>query len=82
MELNKNRALCCGAGGGHAWIEETKGKRVNHLRTQQFLQTKADVLGVSCPFCMQMFTEGMTASNQNPSQVKDLIEIVEESSRP
>ena len=81
MEPNKQRALCCGAGGGHAWIEETKGKRVNHLRTEQFLQTKADVLGVSCPFCMQMFNEGINTLNQDNVKVKDLIEIVEENSR-
>ena len=81
MEPNKQRALCCGAGGGHAWIEETKGKRVNHLRTKQFLQTKSDVLGVSCPFCMQMFNEGISSLDNNASKVKDLIEIVEENSR-
>ena len=81
MEPNKQRALCCGAGGGHAWIEETKGKRVNHLRTEQFLQTKADVLGVSCPFCMQMFNEGISTLKQDNAKVKDLIEIVEENSR-
>jgi len=81
MEPNKQQALCCGAGGGHAWIEETKGKRVNHLRTKQFLQTKSDVLGVSCPFCMQMFNEGISSLDNNDSEVKDLIEIVEENSR-
>ena len=81
MEPNKQRALCCGAGGGHAWIEESKGKRVNHLRTKQFLKTKSDVLGVSCPFCMQMFNEGVGSLDNNNSKVKDLIEIVEENSR-
>ena len=81
MEPNKKQALCCGAGGGHAWIEETKGKRVNHLRTKQFLNTKSDVLGVSCPFCMQMFNEGVGSLDNNNSTVKDLIEIVEESTR-
>ena len=81
MKRSKSRSFCCGAGGGHAWIEETKGKKVNHLRTKQFLQTKSDVLGVSCPFCMQMFNEGISSLDNNDSEVKDLIEIVEENSR-
>ena len=44
------------------------------------LETQADVVGVSCPFCMQMFNEGIEAKGvQDTKQVKDLIELVQES---
>ena len=46
----------------------------------QFLETGADTVGVSCPFCMQMMEEGVQSKGANESkQVKDLVELVEES---
>ena len=61
------------------WMEEA-GERVNRIRTDHFLETQADGVGVSCPFCMQMFNEGIEAKGvQDTKQVKDLIELVQES---
>ena len=80
MERSRERGFCCGAGGGHMWIEESRGQRVNHVRTDQFLETKADTVGVSCPFCLQMFEEGIGAKElQNEKQARDLLEILDES---
>ena len=80
MELRRERGFCCGAGGGHMWIEESRGRRVNHVRTDQFLETEADTVGVSCPFCLQMFVEGI-GSNESAAgkQAKDLLELLDES---
>ena len=80
MERCRERGFCCGAGGGHMWMEESRGPRVNHVRTEQFLETGADTVGVSCPFCLQMFVEGI-GSNESASgkQVRDLLEILDES---
>ncbi|MFW6174506.1 MAG: (Fe-S)-binding protein, partial [Chloroflexota bacterium] len=55
----RQRGFCCGAGGGHMWIEESQGPRINHVRTDHFLETQADTVGVSCPFCLQMMVEGI-----------------------
>ena len=83
MEKSKQRSFCCGAGGGHMWVEEEGGKRINHIRTEQFLETGTQVVGVSCPFCLQMFEEGIGAKNQNDQKkAKDLIEILDESLQP
>ena len=80
MERRREQGFCCGAGGGHMWIEESRGRRVNHVRTDQFLETDADTVGVSCPFCLQMFVEGI-GSNEAASgkQAKDLLELLDES---
>jgi Fe-S oxidoreductase/nitrate reductase gamma subunit len=78
MRRCKDRGFCCGAGGGRMWMEES-GKRVNHLRTDQFLETGGGTVAVSCPFCLQMFEEGISSKGVADSkQAKDLIEILDE----
>ena len=62
------------------WIEESQGPRINHVRTEHFLETEADTVGVSCPFCLQMLTEGIQSKGQSESkQSKDVLEILAES---
>ena len=76
----RERGFCCGAGGGHMWIEESQGDRINHVRTDQFLETEADTVGVSCPFCLQMLTEGIQSKGQADSkQSKDVLELLADS---
>jgi Fe-S oxidoreductase len=76
----RERGFCCGAGGGHMWIEESQGTRINHVRTDHFLETQADTIGVSCPYCLQMLTEGIQAKGlENEKQSRDVLEILSES---
>jgi Fe-S oxidoreductase len=76
----RERGFCCGAGGGHMWLEESRGTRVNHARTDQFLETGADTVAVSCPFCLQMLTEGIQAKGlEGEKQAKDVLEILADS---
>ena len=76
----RQRGFCCGAGGGHMWIEESQGERINHARTEHFLETKAETVGVSCPFCLQMMTEGIQAKGlEGEKEAKDVLEILSES---
>ena len=76
----REKGFCCGAGGGHMWIEESQGERINHVRTDHFLETEADVVGVSCPFCLQMMTEGIQAKGRDGDrQAKDVLELLAES---
>ena len=75
----RERGFCCGAGGGRMWMEE-QGTRVNHIRTDHFLDTGADAVGVSCPFCLQMMEEGIGAKGQeNSKSARDLLELLAES---
>ena len=76
----RERGFCCGAGGGHMWLEESQGTRINHVRTDHFLETDADTVGVSCPFCLQMLTEGIQAKGlEGEKQSKDILELLSES---
>ena len=62
------------------WIEESQGQRINHARTDHFLETNADTVGVSCPFCLQMMTEGIQAKGEDRTkEAKDVLEILAES---
>ncbi len=71
----KSRGLCCGAGGGRMWMEETAGKRINVERTEELLATGAEAIAVACPFCMTMMTDGVTAKGSEVP-VLDISEIV------
>ena len=42
-------------------MEEPKGRRVNHVRTEEAVATGADIVAVGCPFCIQMFEDGIPA---------------------
>jgi Fe-S oxidoreductase/nitrate reductase gamma subunit len=78
---HRERGFCCGAGGGRMWMEE-EGTRVNHIRTDHFLEANADVVGVSCPFCLQMMEEGIGAKGADAKKARDLVELLAESLEP
>ncbi len=80
MERRRERGFCCGAGGGHLWMEETGSPtRINHMRTDHVLEVKPDIVGVSCPYCLQMFEEGIASKNVGDKiQAKDLLELIAE----
>jgi len=79
---SREQGLCCGAGGGQMFMEE-EGTRINHIRTDQFLATGADAVGVSCPFCLQMMEEGITAKGAGHNkQAKDVLELLADSLAP
>ncbi|MBZ5752959.1 (Fe-S)-binding protein [Metabacillus rhizolycopersici] len=80
MERNKADAMCCGAGGGNMWMEETEGKRVNIERTEQALRLNPTTIGSNCPYCLTMMSDG-TKAKEAEERVKtmDITEIVEKS---
>ena len=77
MERHRSRSFCCGAGGGHMWMEETVGTRISEMRTDQALATKASVIATACPFCLQMFEDAIKAKEASDSlKAMDIAELV------
>ncbi len=77
---NKNKGLCCGAGGAQMFMEEQNENRVNIKRTGQLLDTGADTIASGCPFCMTMLTDGIKAEEKEDSiKQKDIAELLAES---
>jgi heterodisulfide reductase subunit D len=65
MKRNKSFALCCGAGGGQMFKEAEKGeKEVFMERTEDALETGADIIATACPYCMVMMTDGLKYKNK------------------
>ena len=69
-ERNGTKSMCCGAGGGRFWMEETTGKDVNVERSQQLLATGADRIATACPFCYVMIDDGVKSQGVNDDDVK------------
>ena len=81
MSHCRSRGFCCGAGGGRMWMEE-EGERVNRRRTDHFIETDTDTVAVSCPFCLQMFEEGIANKGLAGSKrARDLLELLNDAAR-
>ncbi len=61
MARSRGESMCCGAGGGRIFMEESGGQRINRVRVQQAQETGADRAAVACPFCATMFQEGISS---------------------
>ena len=75
MHRCKNKTFCCGAGGARMWMEEDVDKRVNTIRAKEAVDTGADQIGVSCPFCMTMISDGLKEMGED-KPVKDISEVI------
>ncbi len=79
MEKSREKGMCCGAGGGHFWMDMKIGQRVNVLRVEQAAETGANKIATACPFCMQMMEDGVKLTNREGQvQVKDIAEVLAE----
>jgi len=70
--------MCCGAGGGMMWMEETAGKRVNVARTEQLLEVKPTMVSSACPYCLTMIEDGTKLKEvESTVKARDIAEILE-----
>ncbi|MGF7035046.1 Fe-S oxidoreductase [Paenibacillus mucilaginosus] len=80
MERTRENGMCCGAGGGMMWMEETSGKRVNVARTEQALQVNPTVISSACPYCLTMVEDGTKMKEaEDRVRARDIAELLEES---
>ncbi|MFN4896251.1 MAG: heterodisulfide reductase-related iron-sulfur binding cluster [Pseudomonadota bacterium] len=79
MERSREKGLCCGAGGGHFWMDLKIGERVNSIRAQEAADTGAQTVATACPFCMQMMEDGVKINNNETKlDVRDIAEVIAE----
>jgi Fe-S oxidoreductase len=78
MKRCRSNGLCCGAGGAQMFKEEEKGTtRVNWDRTNEAIETGADIIAAACPFCNTMMTDGVkVAEKEDSTKVLDIAELV------
>jgi heterodisulfide reductase subunit D len=78
MKRCRTRGLCCGAGGAQMFKEEEKGNtRINWERTEEAIETGADIIAAACPFCNTMLTDGVkTKEKEEEVQVMDVAELI------
>jgi len=77
MERSGPNSMCCGAGGGLMWLEESEGLRVNVKRTEQALELKPTMIGTACPYCLTMMSDGLKSKEVNDQvQTLDIAEII------
>ncbi|MGZ5218189.1 MAG: (Fe-S)-binding protein, partial [Caldimonas sp.] len=75
--LSREKAMCCGGGGGRMWIDETIGKRINIVRVEQALQTSPQTIATACPYCAVMMIDGLAAAGAGErTRTRDLAELV------
>ncbi len=77
--LQREKAMCCGAGGARMWLEETIGTRINVARTEQALELAPKVIATACPYCAVMIGDGLkTLGREAEVASKDIAELVAE----
>jgi Fe-S oxidoreductase len=75
--LSREKAMCCGAGGGRMWLEETIGKRINITRVEQALEASPQTIATACPYCAVMVGDGLAAVQPGgATQSRDIAELV------
>lgn len=79
MKHHHGQSFCCGAGGGHMWLEEQEGSPINQARAREALALQPEKIAAACPFCLTMLEDGVSrlvADGENKPQVLDLAEIL------
>ncbi|WMJ72517.1 (Fe-S)-binding protein [Cytophagaceae bacterium ABcell3] len=78
MKRCRTKGLCCGAGGAQMFKEPEPGKKdVNVERTEEALNTGAEIIASACPFCMTMLSDGVKNKEKEQSvKVYDIAELI------
>lgn len=80
MARNKDKALCCGMGGGNMWYELPEGEHLAHNRLEDIGATNTPKLATSCSYCMINFNSSKgTVKATEELQVEDVASILAKS---
>ena len=78
MKRSRRNGLCCGAGGAQMFKDAEPGdKEINIERTEEAVDTGADIIAAGCPFCNTMMTDGVKAAEKEGKvEVMDIAELI------
>ncbi|MHA1723671.1 MAG: (Fe-S)-binding protein [Promethearchaeota archaeon] len=79
MRRNRKHAWCCGAGGGVKSQFPDLAKEISKERIREAVESGADILTTSCPFCIGNFRdayEEMGEDIKNKIEVIDVIDLI------
>ena len=80
LPRSKRDGLCCGAGGGRMFMEETIGKRINFERADEIIDSGVKAVAVACTYCATMLVDGMQ-DRKSDIEIKDLAVILDEATQ-
>lgn len=75
------KTLCCGAGGGRMWMDESPEQRPASRRAQELVQTGAKTIALGCPFCRIMLDASIKQVTDEEIRLVDLAEMLQEANR-
>ncbi len=80
MKNRRSKSLCCGAGGGHYFMDLKRGERINNIRVKQAHAAGADTIVTACAFCMHMLQDSLKLLNYDETmRVIDVASLTAES---
>jgi len=78
MKRSRLNGFCCGAGGAQLFKEPEHGNKEVHVeRTEEALNTNAEIIAAGCPFCNTMLTDGVKfKEKEGEVKVLDVAELI------
>lgn len=78
FSMNREWSMCCGGGGGRIWMETPPAKRFSEIKIRRAAALGAEIMAISCPYCLSMFEDAVKQTNNEQIICKDIIELVAE----
>ena len=80
MERSKDKALCCGMGGGNMWYELPEGEHVANIRLKDIGEKEVNKLATACSYCMINFNSSKAHIKETENlEVEDVASILAKS---
>lgn len=78
FDRSREKSMCCEGGGGRMWVEpEANTTRLAEIRVKDALEIGAEIIAVSCPFCLLTLEDAVKTSDlEEKIKVKDVTELL------
>jgi Fe-S oxidoreductase len=77
LERSRENGFCCGGGGGRMWLHEHGGRNINVVRAEEIAESRVELIGTTCPYCLVMLDDGVKSLELGKKPVvSDVIDIV------